>query len=280
MFLRNAILCVMLASCTFGATRYPVTGIVLAVDPAKKTFTASCAEIPGYMQAMSMPYSVKNAKELINLKPGAHIEFTLVVDAKEAYAETIRPHRFESMEQEPLRARRLQLLNPTAAPLKPGQAVGDFTLVNQVGKPVKLSQFKGKVVAVTFLYTSCPLPNFCFRLSNNFGRLSKRFGKDLILFSITIDTTHDTPPVMAKYAETWKADPASWHFLTGSASEVKTVANRFGLNFWQDEGLITHSLHTLIIDRKGNLAADFEGNEFSADQLGDFVAVVMGRREN
>ena len=100
-------------------------------------------------------------------------------------------------------------------------------------------------------------------------------GRDLILLSITFDPAHDTPQVLAKYGATWKADPDSWHFLTGSLPAVQAVCRRFGLNFWQDEGLFTHSLHTFVIDRAGNLAADFEGNEFSAAQFGDYVQSLL-----
>jgi protein SCO1/2 len=83
---------------------------------------------------------------------------------------------------------------------------------------------------------------------------------------------------MAKYAGRWKADAKSWHFLTGTLPEVKAVCRLFGLSFWQDEGWLTHSLHTIVIDRQGKLAANFEGNEFSAEQLGDFVAVAMEKQ--
>jgi protein SCO1/2 len=233
------------------------------------------------MEAMSMAYAVRNDKELVALEPGAYVEFTLVVEKRDSYAEGIRPHRFESVEQEPLLARRLQLLEPPGKALMPGQAVPDFALIDQTGRRVTLAEFSGKVTAVSFLYTSCPLPNYCFRLSNNFGALSKRFGdrlgRDLVLLSITIDPVHDQPKTLAKYAATWKADPSNWHFLTGPPADVKAVCERFGLRVWQDEGLLTHALHTLVIDRQGRLAVDFEGNEFSARQLGDFVAVTMAR---
>ncbi len=183
------------------------------------------------------------------------------------------------MEQEPLLARRLQLLEPPGASLHPGQAVEDFALTDQTGQRVALSQFAGKVVAVTFIYTSCPLPNYCFRLSNNFGRvdqaLRRQHGPRPGAAYITLRPRHDQPKVLAQYAATWNADPKSWHFLTGSLPEVKAVCRKLGVNFWQDEGLFTHSLHTLVIDRQGKLAADFEGNEFTAEQLGDFVAVLL-----
>ena len=145
-----------------------------------------------------------------------------------------------------------------------------------------MSQWAGKVVAVTFIYTSCPLPDYCFRLSNNFSQLNRRFagrmGRDLVLLSISFDPVHDTPKVLAEYASTWKADPESWHFLTGSLDEVKAVSRQFGLNFWPDEDYLTHSLHTLVIDRQGRLAADFEGNQFTARQLGDYLEVLISGR--
>ncbi|HLH19993.1 MAG TPA: SCO family protein [Bryobacteraceae bacterium] len=264
------------------AAQYPVTGIVLQVDPAHSTFVASCNAIPGYMEAMSMAYPVRDGKELANLRPGAYIDFTLVVEKDRSYAEAIHPHRFETTEPEQMRARRLALLEPPRATLHPGDPVPDFTLTDQTGARVSLSQFRGKVVALTFIYTACPLPDYCFRLSNNFGQIAKRFaarlGRDLVLLSITFDPVHDTPPVLARYAATWKADPRSWHFLTGSPEEIKAAARRFGLNFWQDEGFLTHSLHTLVIGRGGRLEADFEGNEFTAAQLGDYLAAAMAER--
>jgi protein SCO1/2 len=103
-------------------------------------------------------------------------------------------------------------------------------------------------------------------------------GRDLVLLSISFDPVHDQPKVLAKYASTWRADPESWHFLTGPLDEVKAVSRQFGLNFWPDEDYLTHSLHTLVIDRRGRLAADFEGNQFTARQLGDYMEVLISDR--
>jgi protein SCO1 len=288
---RVLLLCI--AACLFtgsawDAERHAVAGIILRIDRAHRSFDASCDAIPGYMAAMVMPFSVRDEKSLDGLQAGLYVEFTLVVESRHSYAEGIRIHRYQTMEQEALRARRLQLLQdeekpgPAGKALALGQPVPDFTLTDQTGQRIALSQFAGKVVALTFIYTSCPLPDYCFRMSNNFGRLNKRFadrmGRDLVLLSISFDPVHDQPKVLAKYAATWNADPKSWHFLTGPVSDVKAVCGLFGLSFWQDEGLLTHSLHTAILDRKGKLAANFEGNEFTAKQLGDFVGAVLERK--
>jgi protein SCO1/2 len=266
--------------------RYEVTGIVLTVDAPHRTVLVSHDPIPGYMDAMTMPYRVQNPRLLDNLKPGEKIEFTLVVGKTSSYISRVQVREYDSLERDPVQARRLKILDEamrsksdSLSTLSSGQTVPDFSLVDQTNRPVTLSEFRGKVVAITFIYTRCPLPDYCMRLSSNFARLQKRFndrmGRDLVLLSITFDPNHDQPDVLTKYAEIWKANVEGWHFLTGPLSTVKQVCGMFGMNFWPDEGLMTHSLHTAVIDRDGKLAANIEGNQFTAVQLGDLVQVTL-----
>jgi len=162
-----------------------------------------------------------------------------------------------------------------------GQLVPDFTLTDQAQHATDLAQFRGKVVALTFAYSRCPNPNHCFRLSNNLSRLSRRFqdsaGRDLILVTIVIDPDDDQGKALERYADTWKADPTTSHFFTGKLSDVRSIAGLFGIDFWNDEGFLTHSFHTVVIDRDGRLAANLVGNQFTADQLGDMVETVLRR---
>ena len=161
-----------------------------------------------------MPYSVPDDRDLAELKPGAYVDFTLVVG--EEVAPMPKPST-STTTKAPSGSRcsraACNCWKPLDATLQPGDAVPDFTLTDQTGRRVTLSQFAGKVVAMTFIYTSCPLPDYCFRLSNNFGQLNQRFasrmGRDLVLLSISFDPAHDQPDVLAKYAPTWKADPRS-----------------------------------------------------------------------
>jgi protein SCO1/2 len=126
------------------------------------------------------------------------------------------------------------------------------------------------------------LPTFCYRTANNFGVLQRRFkerlGRDLVLITVTFDPQRDQPEVLARYARTWKADPATWHFLTGPVSDVRRVTDMFGMDFFPDEGLMNHSLHTAVIDRQRKLVANIEGNQYSAQQLGDLVQSVLSSR--
>jgi protein SCO1 len=266
--------------------RYSAKGLVLAIHKEHRFMTVSCEAIPGYMDAMVMPIEVRDAHELDDLAPSTMIEFFLVADKEHPYAENVRVRNFDSVELDPLSARRLRLLDgamdPSLSPnrvLKLGQAAPDFSLTDQNREHVTLSQFAGRVVAISFVYTRCPFPEFCFRLTNNFARLQKRFagqmGSGLILLTISLDPVHDRAETLAEYARTWNIHVKGWHLLTGPPAEVQKFCERFGVAFFPDEGQLIHSLHTLIIDRHGKLAANLEGNEFTAEELGDLVQSVL-----
>jgi len=273
----------------WAAQKYAATGLVLRVDRPHHAIVLSCDPIPGYMEAMVMAFPVRDSKALDvdGLQPGVKVGFTAVADKNGSYAENIHVRPFESLELDPTQARRLKILEDmmtqrsSAAALPLGQPVPDFTLTDQQHQPVTLSKLSGKVVAVTFIYTRCPFPDYCYRLSNNFGRLQKRFkgrmGRDLVFLSIVIDPANDQPDALADYARIWKADAKGWHFLTGPLSEIQQVCRRFDMNFYPDEALYIHSFHTAVIDRQGKLAANLEGNDFTANQLGDLVQTILDR---
>ena len=272
---------------TFAQGRHAMRGMVLSVDAARKTVVVSHESVPNLMPSMTMPFEVGSQRELAGLVPGAIVSFSLVLSKASGYIEDVRVVRYESVEQDPLTARRLRLLQQitgtSATPLAVGQAVPDFTLTDQSGAHVLLSQFRGKVVALNFIYTSCVLPQFCYRLANQFSVVQKRFqarmGKDLVLLTVTFDPARDTPERMAEYARQWSADrsASAWRFLTGGVDEVKEVGRRFGVDAFVDEGVISHSTRTVVIDRRGAVAASIEGNRHTATQLGDLVAAVLNR---
>jgi protein SCO1 len=283
-FLFMGALLLVVGSSSFAQT-FAAKGLVLQVDAAHRTLVVSCDEIPNYMVAMVMPLTVRDPQELTGLTPGNMIDFTLVVDQQSSHIEKIARHRYEGLEQDPLGARRLKVLEQLSAPasLPPEIAIGapvpDFSLVDQNRRRIALSQFNGKIVLMTFIYTHCPLPDFCFRISNNFGQLQRRFadrlGRDVILLSISFDPENDTPEVLAKYGSQWNADPNGWHLLTGAKPEIVRICQEFGMNFWLDEGIMTHSLHTVVVGPDGKLVTNLEGNDFAAAQLGDFVQALL-----
>ena len=285
--LKRLILVLLLeASFLWGTESHPGKGIVLKTDMAHHLLVVSCEAIPGYMDAMEMEFAVRELTALARLEAGAAVQFTIVPHGKKLYAEDIRQGTTANFESEPMAAGQLTALNnvldPATKMLAIGEPVPDFTLTDQAGQSVHLAQFRGKVVALTFGYSRCPNPNYCFRLSDNLARVEQRFskraGRDFVLITIMIDPEHDQGDTLAQYARVSKADPAYWHFLTGPLPQIKQVAGMFGMNFWSVEGLVTHSLRTAIIDRQGQLAVNLEGNQFTAQQLGDLVRTVMDRQ--
>ena len=290
--MRRRLIAAVVVSVVLGAAlhaqdkRYSVRGMVLRVDPATRTFTVSHEAIDGLMSAMIMPFEVRDARELTPLAPGALVDFTLIVGARAGYAADIRVRKYQTAEQDPLTARRLALLKKAAGRAVPalanGQAVPDFTLIDQSGQPVRFSTLtQGKVVALNFVYTRCALPQFCLRASNVFSVMQRRFtrqyGRDLVLLTVTFDPERDTPDVLATYAARFNADPKMWRFLTGATADVRRVCALFGVESYLDEGLVNHSLHTAVIDRQGRLVSNIEGNQYTPEQLGDLILDVLMR---
>ena len=265
--------------------RHVLHGMVLTIDRVHKFLVISHDAVADVMPAMTMPFDVRNAAELKGLVPGAIVSFTLVIDNASSHIERVQVVRYENVEQDPITARRLRLLqNMSRAPAKPpavGDAAPDFALVDQTRAPISLSRLRGKVIAINFIYTSCVLPQFCYRLASYFGVVQKRFtahmGGDLVLLTVTFDPLRDTPERLAEYSRQWSADSASWHFLTGAADEVQRVCRLFGIDAFPDEGLISHSTRTVVVDRQGAVAASIEGNRYTAAQLGDLIETVLRR---
>jgi protein SCO1 len=267
--------------------RHPMTGVVLSIDRPARSMVVSTDAVPGFMAAMAMPVEVRDVSMLDGLKPGSRIEFVYVGDGKAWRAESIRVRGVENLDRKQLELQRLKVLSGIANPgtaarvVAVGQPIPEFTLADQAGQPVTLSGLSGKVVALTFGYIRCPNPAYCFRLASNLGQLQKQFpdrvGRDLILLTIVLDPEHDQRQALLDYARVWTTQPHAWHFLTGPVADVRKVAGSFGVEFWKDEGSVIHSLNTAVIDRQGRLAANLEGNAFSANQLVDLVSTVLKR---
>jgi protein SCO1/2 len=259
------------------ARRYRVEGLVVHVEPARGTMLVSHRAVPGYMPAMVMPFRVESASELSDLDPADTIAFELRVRKDGAVARNIA-----LSSNSPEGAGEDFVVPDPPEKLSPGAMVPEFSLTDQTGTRVRLSDFQGRVVAVNFIYTRCPLPEVCPRLAASFARLQRRFadqmGKDLVLFSITLDPQYDTASVLSEYGRKWRANAAAWKFLTGPGAEIEGVARRFGVVYWPEEGLITHTNSTAIIGRDGRLIARVEGSSFDPEQLGDLIAQYLSRQ--
>jgi protein SCO1/2 len=255
----------ILAAC---ARSYRVEGLVLAVDPASRTLTVSHREIPDYMPAMAMPFQVARGEPLEGLRSGSRVEF----DLRGSLARRIRVVGAGNLIDD-------VRLEPTSEKLDVGEVFPDFTLPDQAGRTARLSDFAGRLVVVNFIYTRCPLPEVCPRLSASFAALQRRFASEiparLILVSITLDPQFDVPDVLRRYAESVGAR-AGWSFLTGAKAEIEAVARRIGLVHWPEEGVIVHTSMTGLIGRDRRLVAVVEGSSFRLEQLADLVRHHLG----
>lgn len=240
----------------------------MRVDARERTLLVSHRAVPNFMPAMVMPFPTDARERLGSLAPGARIRFDLFVKGKRSSARNIRVLDARNEGLEGFRF-------PTPAEKLPaGGVVPDFDLVNQQGQTVRLSDFRDRVVVLNFLYTRCPLPEVCPRLAATFLSLQRRFaGRGLVLLSITLDPTYDTPDVLRAYA---RSIGARWNFLTGTVAEITSAARRFGLVHWAEEGVLVHTSATAVIDRRGRLAALVEGSSYRLEQLADLISQSLG----
>ncbi len=253
--------------------RYPLKGKVVAIDQTDRTATLKHEEIPGYMPAMTMPFKIKNESDLQMLKPGDEVTATFVVSDIDSWIEVTAIVEGGSP------------LTPTSAvpgEPKPEDDIPDFGLLNQDGKRVRLSQYKGKAIALTFVYTRCPQPDQCTLMSTNFAAIEKALQTQpdvyarTHLLSISFDPDYDTPKVMRSYGASHTGRYADenfqhWEFLTGSQDEVKGVAQFFGMRYFHDnstgEEQVIHSLRTAVIGPDGKLFKLYRGNEWKPEEI-------------
>ena len=248
------------------AHRYPVEGIVVETKLELRQMVVAHKPIDNYMPAMTMAFTVERGVDLEKLVPGTRVAFELEVGKRASIARKVK-----------IEAAINDLNLPKAPPNKVliGHKMPSFSLIDQTGQTVNLSDFRGKVVVVDFIYTRCPLPDVCPRLSANFASVSKKLrGRDVEFLSITIDPQYDTPEVLTEYARRWQAGE-SWKFLTGTTEKIQEVAGLFGLVYWAEEGSITHSVATAVIGRDGTLVAKIDGARYRPDQLLALVESVM-----
>ncbi|MCI0707953.1 MAG: SCO family protein [Ignavibacteriae bacterium] len=253
---------------------FPVKGEVVAIDTVKKRLIIAHEEIPDYMMAMTMPFRVKDSTLLDAVQVGDSVQGTLAVSRTESWLESVNVIGFGEPET-PLTAEEITFRKL----FKVGEPIPDFSFVNQGGKRVRFSDFRGKALAFTFIYTRCPIPDYCIRMSDYFSRIQKALAKDerlsnkWHLLSVSFDPKNDTPEVLLKYGKNYGADFSMWDFVVEKESVIQQLGNGFDLTFYDDEGgLIAHNLRTVLIDPKGNLAHIIKDNEWKPDEV---VALIQ-----
>lgn len=236
--------------------------------------------IPGYMEAMTMSYKLKDPSIASELHPGDRITARLLV-----YPDG-NPFRSPELDQIVVVAQARPDTVPKVQYHTPerGDTVPDFHLVNQSGRPIALSQFKGKALLITFIYTRCPLPEFCIRMSRNFAEIDKALAADPALYkqthllSISFDPTYDTPKVLRAYGSNYtgrhaQEDFGHWDFAVPAQKDLEPLTQYFavGITDADTPATLAHSLSTILIGKDGKIAAWYPTNDW---QPAEVVAAI------
>ena len=226
-------------------------------------------DIPGFMPAMTMAYFLKKDEKADGIGPGDLVTATLVADGSSLWLQDVRKTGHAPL---PSDARPIRILDVMA----PGDTVPDDRLVDQTGAERRFSSWRGQTVAVTFVYTRCPVPDFCPLMDRRFGELQRAIQSDATLAgtvhlaSVSFDPRHDTPEAIKAHAKARGADPRVWSYLTGEPAVIDHLTSRFGVSVIEEHDTpesITHNLRTAVIDPSGRLVKFYTGNEWTVETL-------------
>lgn len=256
-----------------GQTRvFQVRGEVKETKPEAPGVLIRHEEIPGYMPAMTMWFDVKDPAELAGLQPGDQVTFRLHVTEQEGWIEGLAKTGAAAAPSP--RTPHVRVVRDVE-PLEEGDRMPDYRFTNELGRAISLHEYTGQAYAFTFIFTRCPFPNFCPRMTHNFAEtarlLRQRPGAptNWHLFSLSFDVDFDTPERLLAYARLQHYDPAHWSFLTGAIIDIDAITEQFGLMFTRDETGVnfSHTLRTVVVDATGRVRKIFIGNEWQAEEL-------------
>ncbi len=260
------------------AKRYPFTGRVISTDAQSESALIDGDNIPGFMDPMAMSYKIKPVSVLRELAPGDSISAEVVVLPPNPKDENAEGESWLENVKVTAHAKAPPAKGPNAMHIPaPGEKVPDFAFTNQDGRRVSLDQFRGKVVLVTFIYTRCPFPDFCPRMSRNFNEIYKQLPSNpsldgAQLLSVSFDPGHDTPKVLRAYgysvAHTHDASLfRRWQFVAPTEGDLAALADFFALTVKPEGGMITHSLSTAVIGPDSRIISWYHGSEWQVSDL-------------
>jgi protein SCO1 len=272
----------LFGGCQVAGRRYKLRGTVLDKDAAAQQLTVDHEAIPGFMAAMAMPYPVRDPSGLDAVEPGDKITADVVVMSNRSYwLEHVVITDKSGRGSFPI---------PTATNiLRAGDHVPDVALVNQDGKTLHISQFKGKAVLITFIYTRCPFPDYCPLMSSEFATIHRELAKNpgeysrTHLLSVSLDPSYDKPPVLRRYGLGYlKGDAkgfAQWEFVSTTPGDLKKLANAFGLTYFTRGKVIAHNLDTILLGPNGAVVKSWPGSDWRPPEVLAAVRQVIAEKE-
>src|SRR5215813_12951923 len=259
-----------------GADHYDTRGVVRGFSPDRSTIEIQHENIPGFMPSMTMPFVARDPKHIADLKTGDAISFRMAVNQKDFWIENVKRIPREDVNvEEPKRTPPVSA--KLDARLKEGDAMPSFSLTNQNGERISLDTFRGQPFVLTFVFTRCPVPNFCPRMSNNFEELQTAIkgGSGTLatthLLSITLDPDFDTPKILSDYAAFHHSDSKIWTFATGDGKEINSLTRAFSVYRQNEGGTISHGLATALINRDGRIERIWRGNAWTPAEITEAI---------
>jgi protein SCO1/2 len=245
---------------------FQATGVLGRLEPGRRHATISHEPIEGYMPAMTMDFAVANWDEIASFEPGDVLEFHLCVRAESAWIEHVR--KIGSAAPPAV----LPAFASDTRELRPGDRLPEISLVDQRGRTIGLALFRGQVLAITFIYTRCPLPTYCPFLNHRFQdaqAMLRRLGLEASgrFLSVSLDAIHDTTEVLAAFAENYGADVSTWTFASANDHALRELGDSIGLEFRMIDGRVDHNLRTVVLDRTGRISRIFRGNTWTTQEL-------------
>ena len=268
-----------------GRQVYTLKGVVRSVDAAEGEVTIAHEAMPGFMEAMVMPFLLKDKTILDDVRPGDVVHGPMVVELRDGRIKNYELTDLTVTGSVPIKedlagtSSGLEgLVKP--APLRVGDVVPDFTLTTQSGATLRLSELRGKVVALTFIYTRCPLPDFCPAVDAKFAELARRVAtvsgrsENVRLLSISFDPEHDTPEVLEKHARL-RGAKFPWSFNVANTEELAKVGPLLGLDYYPERDQFAHNLTAAVIGPDGRLARLELGRNWTpADLFKTMIALI------
>jgi protein SCO1/2 len=243
-----------------------VEGVIKEIKPDGISAVIQHEAIPGYMDAMTMPFRVKQASDLSGVGAGDVVRFRFHVTDSESWMDQVKVVRSPAQRAgAPTNVASNHAAAGTGAVASVSATNGvvhplmTYKFTNQLGQAVSLSDFRGSALAITFIFTRCPVPDYCPRLTRNFQETAQKMSSlpnaptNWHLLSFTIDPAFDTPRVLKAYAERYKYDPAQWSFLTGPSDRVAEIVRESGVTVEPSGSLFSHNFRTLIVGTNGQL---------------------------
>ena len=279
------VLFVLLTSgCDLSRT-YEVKGRVVGFGSDGRTVIVEHEDVQGLMPAMTMPFKTDGTPDLDRLEIGDAVGFSYVVAPESTWIYDLERLPDNVVTRSPAGDNTPRDHVPEGTPvLIAGDTVPEFMLLDQAGDTLRMSDYAGQTVVLTFIYTRCPIPEYCPLLSQRFKtlqpQLRARYGADVQLLSVSIDPAYDTPDVLRDYAQRYTDDLETWTFATGTPEQVGRVAGLFGL-FYEPGGgaVIDHSLATAVIGPEGRVVRVWRDNDWSLEDALRAAARAEGADE-